>query len=221
MKKAIGFICLVTCIGFMLSACSLTYSQNETSGEQNDESQISTVAADESEKERQEETEIETQGNTKSTAVVYFTGTGNTKEVAEKLSDLVDGDLYQIIPENAYTQEDLDYNNDECRANQEMNDDSARPAIQNNLSVTEDYQTVYVGYPIWWGTMPRIIQTFFDTYDLSDAKIYTFCTSGSSGIETSISDLKKDYPQLNIVSGKRFQAGVSEEELQDWISETN
>lgn len=133
----------------------------------------------------------------------------------------MDGDLYQIIPKNAYTQEDLDYNNDECRANQEMNDDSARPAIQNNLSVTEDYQTVYVGYPIWWGTMPRIIQTFFDTYDLSDAKIYTFCTSGSSGIETSISDLKKDYPQLNIVSGKRFQAGVSEEELQDWISETN
>ena len=152
-------------------------------------------------------------------AVVYFSGTGNTQKVAQKMADILDADIFEIKPEEPYTEEDLNYNDDNCRANQEMEDDSARPAIANDLSVVLTYDTVYIGHPIWWGTAPRIIQTFLETYDLSGKTIYTFCTSGGSGIEQSISDLQEDYPQLNILSGHRFAKDVTEEEIKEWLEE--
>lgn len=98
--------------------------------------------------------------------VVYFSCTGNTKAVAEKIAQLTGADLYEIVPEIPYTAEDLNYNNDSCRANREMDDSSARPAIGSDAVEISAYDTVYIGYPIWWGTMPRIINTFLDTYDL-------------------------------------------------------
>ena len=97
-----------------------------------------------------------------------------------------------------------------------MNDSSARPEISNDLSNITDYDTIFVGYPIWWGTSPRIINTFFDTYDLSGKTIYTFCTSGSSGIDKSISDLNSAYPDLNIADGRRFGANAGESDISDW-----
>jgi flavodoxin len=100
-----------------------------------------------------------------------------------------------------------------------MNDDSARPAIRPDLSKVEDYDKIYLGYPIWWGTAPRIIETFLEKYDVSGAKIYTFCTSGQSGIGRSLSDLRSLYPKLNIVSGKRF-ADASEKDVADWVEST-
>lgn len=151
-------------------------------------------------------------------AVVYFSGTGNTQKVAQKMADILDADIFEIKPEEPYTEEDLNYNDDNCRANQEMEDDSARPAIANDLSAVMAYDTVYIGHPIWWGTAPRIIQTFLETYDLSGKTIYTFCTSGGSGIEQSISDLQKDYPKLNILSGHRFSKDVTEE-IKEWLEE--
>lgn len=115
-----------------------------------------------------------------------------------------EADIFEIIPENMYTADDLNYNDDKCRVNQEMNDDSARPAISNDLSVVSEYDVIYLGYPIWWGTAPRIIQTFIENYDISGATVYMFCTSGGSGIESSISDLQMLYPDINIVDGKRL-----------------
>ena len=123
------------------------------------------------------------------TAVVCFSGTGNTMAVAETIADVTGGDLFEIIPAEKYADEDLNYNDDNCRANKEQDYPDARPAIENNLSAVEEYDTIYLGHPIWWGTNPRIIQTFLDTYDLTDATIYTSCTSGGSSIEKSISDL--------------------------------
>ena len=113
-------------------------------------------------------------------------------------------DIFEIIPTQVYTEEDLNYNDDNCRANKEQNDDTARPEISNDLSATTKYDIVYLGHPIWWGTVPRIIQTYLETYDLSNATIYTFCTSGGSSIDRSLSDLRAWYPTLNIVDGKRL-----------------
>ena len=133
------------------------------------------------------------------------------------IAEVTDSDLYEIVPEEIYTDDDLNYNDDDCRANKEQDDPDARPAIGNDLGQVTDYETIYLGHPIWWGTNPRIIQTFLDTYDLSNAKIYTFCTSGGSSIEQSVSDLRSNYPDLNIISGKRLN-NATEKDIEDWIS---
>ena len=154
---------------------------------------------------------------TSESCVVYFSGTGNTRAIAEMIAEVTDSDLYEIVPEEIYTDDDLNYNDDDCRANKEQDDPDARPAIGNDLGQVTDYETIYLGHLIWWGTNPRIIQTFLDTYDLSNAKIYTFCTSGGSSIEQSVSDLRSNYPDLNIISGKRLN-NATEKDIEDWIS---
>ncbi|MGN0323836.1 MAG: flavodoxin [Candidatus Fimisoma sp.] len=154
--------------------------------------------------------------NREKSAVVYFSATGNTKEVAELLAKEIDADIFEIVPEDIYTSDDLNYNDDNSRANLEMNDDLARPAISNDLSDVSEYDVIYLGYPIWWGTAPRIIQTFLENYDISGASVYTFCTSGGSGIEQSISDLQELYPHVNIAGGKRLN-GADETEINEWI----
>ncbi|MBQ0065455.1 MAG: flavodoxin [Firmicutes bacterium] len=150
-------------------------------------------------------------------AVVYFSATGNTKEVAIKLSEELDADLYEIVPSVAYTEEDINYTDDACRANREMNDESSRPEFEE-IPEVEKYSTILLGYPIWWGTAPRIIQTFLETYPLENTKIYTFCTSGGSGIEQSLKDLQGLYPEKKIVNGKRFGSS-SKEEVKEYLQE--
>ena len=169
-----------------------------------------------------EDTDTDTENDkdgsvTSESCVVYFSGTGNTRSIAEMLAEVTGSDLYEIVPAEVYTDDDLNYNDDDCRANKEQDDPAARPAIENDLSAVTGYGTIYLGHPIWWGTNPRIIQTFLDTYDLSNVKIYTFCTSGGSGIEQSISDLQANYPDLNIISGKRLN-NATEKDIEDWIS---
>lgn len=155
--------------------------------------------------------------NENKVAVVYFSATGNTKEVANIIADETKADIFEIIPEQEYSNEDLNYNDDGCRANQEMEDETSRPNIKNDLSKVTEYDDLYLGYPIWWGTCPRIIQTFLEEYDISDSRIYTFCTSGGSGIEGSISDLESLYPNLNIIDGKRFDS-ITNETVKEWIN---
>lgn len=150
------------------------------------------------------------------TAVVYFSATGNTAEVAKLIAEETKADIIEIVPEVAYTAEDLNYNDENCRANKEMNDDTARPEISTDLSAVSEYDVIYIGYPIWWGTAPRIIQTFLENSDVSQATIYTFCTSGGSGIEQSIEDLQNIYSDITIVSGKRFNK-ATETDVKEWI----
>lgn len=158
------------------------------------------------------------ENDVKKAAVIYFSATGTTKKVAQLIADEADAELFEIVPKKLYTPEDLSYNNDNCRANREMNNENARPEISNDLSSVSDYNTIYLGYPIWWGTAPRVIQTFIERYDLSGKTIYLFCTSGSSGIEQSVQDLNNLYPNLNIVSGKRLNQ-ATKENIQAWLSE--
>lgn len=156
----------------------------------------------------------------KKAAVVYFSATGTTKDVATLIAKEAEADIFEIIPEEDYTSEDLNYNDDNCRANKEMNDDKARPAISEDMSVVSEYDVIYLGYPIWWGTAPRVIQTFLESYDISRATVYTFCTSGGSGIEKSIKDLKSLYSDVNIVSGKRFSK-AEEADIKKWLAGLN
>ena len=151
------------------------------------------------------------------TAVVYFSATGNTADIAEKIANILNADKFEIIPEEPYTPDDLNYNDDNCRANLEMNDDSARPAISGDMTALTEYDTVFVGYPIWWGTAPRIIDTFFESYDMSGKTVYTFCTSGGSGIGQSINDLTSLCPDVTISNGRRFNAGASEDDVRQWL----
>ena len=121
-------------------------------------------------------------GNASNALVVYFSATGNTKAVAETIARLQDADIYEIVPEQPYTEEDLNYNDRSTRATAEQNDPEARPAISGSIEDMDRYDVIYVGYPIWWGDMPRILYTFFDTYDLARKTIAPFCTSGGSGL---------------------------------------
>ena len=152
------------------------------------------------------------------TAVVYFSATGNTADIAEKVANILNADKFEIIPEEPYTPDDLNYNDDNCRANLEMNDDSARPAISGDMTALTEYDTVFIGYPIWWGTAPRIIDTLFESYDMSGKTVYTFCTSGGNGIGQSIDDLTSLCPDVTISDGRRFNAEATEDDVRQWMN---
>ncbi len=152
------------------------------------------------------------------TAVVYFSATGNTADIAEKVANILNADKFEIIPEEPYTPDDLNYNDDNCRANLEMNDDPARPAISGDMTALTEYDTVFIGYPIWWGTAPRIIDTLFESYDMSGKTVYTFCTSGGNGIGQSIDDLTSLCPDVTISDGRRFNAEATEDDVRQWMN---
>ena len=149
---------------------------------------------------------------------MYFSATGNTKAVAEEITCLTGADLYEIVPADPYTDEDLNYNNNDCRANQEMNDASARPVIGSEAMDVSSYDTMFIGYPIWWGTMPRIINTFLDTFDLSGKTVLPFCTSGSSGITQSVSDIRAAEPDADVRDGLRA-SGANDSSIENWIAD--
>ncbi len=155
--------------------------------------------------------------NESKSIVVYFSATGTTKALAETIAETANADIFEIVPEVTYTSDDLNYNNDDCRANREMNDKNARPAIAEGIDNLDDYDTIFLGYPIWWGTMPRIINTFLDTYDLSDKTIMPFCTSGGSSIETAVSAIKDAYPSADVKDGFRGSSSTAREQIEEWF----
>ena len=159
----------------------------------------------------------EVKDNSKS-VVLYFSATGTTEKIAERIAKESNSDIVAIIPKEEYKKEDLDYNND-CRANKEQNDSEARPEIKNTMDISK-YDNIYLGYPIWWGTTPKIILTLLDTYDFTNKTIIPFCTSGSTGISGSVNDLRNyNNKKLNIKDGKRFSLDDSDEIIKDFIND--
>ena len=148
--------------------------------------------------------------------VAYFSCTGNTASAAEKIAKLTGADLYEIVPAIPYTSDDLNYNDDNCRANREMNDPASRPEIGGEKLDISGYDTVIIGYPIWWGTAPRIIDTFLDTYDLSGKTVLPFCTSGSSGVSRSVGDIKSAAPDADVREGLRMN-GADDASVESWL----
>ncbi len=149
--------------------------------------------------------------------VAYFSATGNTEGIAQHLQSILDADLYEIVPEVPYTDEDLNYSDDSCRANQEQNDPAARPAITGTLEHPEDYDVVFLGYPIWWGQAPKVMYTFLESFDLGDATIVPFCTSGSSGIGSSAGGLQELTENAQWLDGQRFSSGAGRDEVAQWV----
>ena len=152
-----------------------------------------------------------------STLVAYFSATGNTEGIAEHLQVILDAGLYEIVPAEPYSDDDLNYNVSDCRANQEQNDPDARPAIDGSVENMDGYDVIFLGYPIWWGEAPKIISTFLESYDFSGKTIVPFCTSGSSSIGSSaepLADLAADAAWLE---GARFNPGASQEEVAAWV----
>ncbi len=153
------------------------------------------------------------------TLVVYFSATGNTKGVAEKIASITGADIYEIKAAEEYTDADLDWNDSESRTTHEQNDPSVRPEIGSDPVSLEGYTTVYIGYPIWWGEEPRIMDTFVESYDFDGITMIPFCTSGSSGIGRSGKNLADNAGSGNWLEGARFGAGASEDEIRTWVED--
>jgi flavodoxin/predicted small lipoprotein YifL len=153
--------------------------------------------------------------------VAYFSATGTTKGVAEKIASITGGELYEIVPAEPYSDADLNWNDRNSRSTKEQNDKSVRPEIGGGDISLEDYKTIYLGFPIWWGEEPRILDTFAEKYSFEGIRVIPFCTSSSSGIGRSGSNMEALAGSGTWLDGKRFGGSVSESELQSWIEGLN
>lgn len=149
--------------------------------------------------------------------ICYFSATGKTKVVAHNIAKAIGGDLFEIVPSIKYTENDLDWEDKTSRSSIEMDNINGRPKILNKVENIDNYNTILIGYPIWWYTLPRIINTFIEENNLKNKKIYLFATSGGSGIEKSLSDLKDTYKDLNFISAKRFSGNEDANTYLNWL----
>ena len=148
--------------------------------------------------------------------VAYFSASGVTKAAAERLAKAAGADLFEIKPAVPYTRADLDWMNKKSRSSVEMNDPSSRPEIARRLDSLEEYDTVFLGFPIWWYVAPTIVNTFLEQYDLSGKKIVPVATSGGSGMGKTNQELAPSCPGAILEEGKRFEANAGESELKIW-----
>ena len=222
MKRILSMVCIFS-LQFALTACGSqsngTDNADSTTGSsvpQTDKAQADSSVPS-SEEEGDEQADAEPESDIK-VLVAYFSATGTTKTLAEYAADAMAADLYEIIPEEPYTDEDLDYGNDQSRSSMEMNDPDARPSISGSVENMERYDTIILGYPIWHGQAPRIISTFLESYDFSGKTIVPFCTSHSSGIGSSASNLHSLCPDsTKWLDGERFEGGTSKETIRNWL----
>ena len=150
------------------------------------------------------------------TLVAYFSASGVTRQVATQLAEVANADIYEIVPEQLYTDADLNWRDSLSRSSVEMKDKTSRPAIKKTELKIDDYSTVYIGFPIWWYTCPTIINTFMEAYDFAGKAVIPFATSGGSTIEQACKDLKAAYPKANWKVG-RLLNDASKEDLEKWV----
>ena len=148
--------------------------------------------------------------------VSYFSATGTTLRLAETLAEAVNGDLFKIEPEVPYTNADLNWMDKKSRSTIEMKDKTSRPAVKSRLENMEEYDTIFVGFPIWWYVAPTIINTFLESYDFSGKTVIPFATSGGSGMGKTNDTLKVSCKGAELKTGKVFQASAGKDELESW-----
>ena len=148
--------------------------------------------------------------------VAYFSATGTTMEAATKLAKVIGADIHEIVPEVPYTAADLNWRDKSSRSSVEMADKSSRPSIANRVENMEQYDTVFVGYPIWWYIAPTIINTFLEQYDMAGKTIVPFFTSGGSGAGETMKYLKPSAPEANWVNPKSFNY-MNEDDMRLWV----
>lgn len=216
MKKAIAILLSLTMI-LGLAACGNSASQTEQPSTEDTsvESKSDTNSAENS-------TDMENTDNQDvqdhKVLVAYFSATGTTKGVAEHIANGLNADIYEIVPEDPYTDADLNYNDNNSRTTIEMNDPNARPATSGSVENMEQYDIIFVGYPIWWGEAPRIVSTFMESYDFSGKTIVPFCTSSGSGIGSSASNLERLTSGATWLDGRRLNGSDSQDTVMEWVN---
>lgn len=208
-RSAAIFLILTVALLFSLAACNGKEGKTETETPSNSIPPATENGDNSMNNEENAENDI---------LVVYFSATGTTKPLAEYAADILNADIYEIVPDDPYTEEDLAYYTN-GRADREQNDSSARPAISGGIENMQQYDTILLGYPIWHGQAPKIISTFLESYDFSGKTILPFCTSHSSGIGTSDTNLHSLAENANWTPGRRFASGTTKEEIAAWLDE--
>ena len=219
MKKIISIVMAVLLIASLAACGSNPVSNNNTSSNtsssNNESGNVAPAnnAANNTSGESSKDGEPEGEG----VLVVYFSATGTTKGVAEKIAKITGADIYEITAAQEYTSADLNWNDRSSRSTKEQNDKSSRPQIGSEKIDLSGYKTIYIGFPIWWGEEPRIMDTFVESYSFEGITLIPFCTSSSSGIGRSGPNMEALAKSGTWLDGKRFGGSVSEAELQSWI----
>ncbi|MCD8295729.1 MAG: NAD(P)H-dependent oxidoreductase [Clostridia bacterium] len=153
--------------------------------------------------------------------VAYFSATGCTKALAKSLAEAAGADIFEIVPEIPYTAADLDWQDSRSRSSVEMGDKSSRPDVRDAVRNMEDYDVLFVGFPIWWYVAPRIINTFLEQYDLSGKTVIPFATSGSSGMGSTNTYLAPSCKGATLLAGRRFSSRATKQDLKRWVASMN
>ena len=228
MKRTLSLF-LTVALMLTLAACGSKSGQDSTSSSPAPEGKTPTSTAPEIPPANQPEDTTPTEEQTpegtddseKKVLIAYFSATNNTENIANHLNEILDADLYEIVPETPYTADDLNYNDSSSRSSQEMNDPDSRPVISGSVENMEQYDVIFLGYPIWWGEAPRIINTFLESYDLSGKTIAPFCTSASSPLGSSATKLQDLTGSAAWLEGQRFSGGASVSDVQSWVDSLN
>ncbi|MEY8337885.1 flavodoxin [Lachnospiraceae bacterium 62-35] len=225
--RILSTICLLAVL-FCMTACFSSTARGESIGQtelnateqmkETEKEYTPQMKATEGEETQEKASSEKMPGERGNILVAYFSATGTTKALAETASDILKADLYEIVPEVPYAKADLNYSDNSSRTSVEMNDSSARPAILGSVENMEQYDIIFLGYPIWWGEAPRIIDTFMESYEFSGKTIVPFCTSGSSEIGSSAESLHGLCAEDVIwLDGTRLSSGISHQDMADWI----
>lgn len=224
MKKR-GFLLMTVCILIvsMLAGCGAGSGQDENQTQSNtgtaSENESSAATTEEDSTETSDEAETDGDGTQGKTLVVYFSATGNTERVAEVIADTTGGELFELEPVDPYTDEDLNYNDDNSRVSQEYADESLRNVelMADTVDDWQDVERVYIGYPVWWGIAAWPVNTFVEANDFTGKTVIPFCTSASSGLGDSGELLAELAGTGDWQEGMRFRSSVSDEDVAAWV----
>ena len=200
-------LCMVMMVGVSACGCSTQNTEDKGNKTNTNNTAINNTNA----------TDTSTTNGGKETLVVYFSATGTTRGVAEKIAKVTNADIYEITAAEPYSDADLDWHDNNSRSTKEQNDSSVRPTIGSAPISLDGYNTIYIGYPIWWGEEPRIMDTFVEANKFDGKTVIPFCTSGGSGIGKSGKNLEKLAGAGNWLSGGRLNGSDSENDIKSWV----
>ena len=220
-----GFILMTVCILIvgMLAGCGAGSGQDESQTQSNtgaaSENESSAATTEDDSTEASNEAETDGDGTQGKTLVVYFSATGNTERVAEVIADTTGGELFELEPVDPYTDEDLNYNDDNSRVSQEYADESLRNVelVADTVDDWQDVERIYIGYPVWWGIAAWPVNTFVEANDFTGKTVIPFCTSASSGLGDSGELLAQLAGTGDWQEGMRFRSSVSDEDVVAWV----
>lgn len=218
MKKTAVFLVVLLMI-FGLAACGSENQSASSQGSSLSSAQEENTASDTQSGNTEGSGEAENTAGGGNTLVVYFSATGNTEQAAQYIAGLTGGDLFELEPSKPYSEEDLDWTDDNSRVSREHDDESLRdvPLVADTVENWAEYDTVYIGYPIWWGIAAWPVDTFVEANDFTGKTVIPFCTSSSSGLGDSGELLAELAGTGDWQEGQRFSSNVSEEDVQSWL----